>query len=245
MVDASDPEAPFAASFSSDGIYQDSDPEGAGLGAWEPTGPTSAALTIVIVSPAEDGGGMITIRATVEVAADGQTFTGDYTIEAGFEGAPPGEFGPGSVTGTRIVVEPMGTPVGSLDDLFGQFEGTVPLTPRPRIPRDRRRRHGHRDGDVDGHGDGDDDRRVAAASGVAVRPSAVEPCRLHARRPALPRGATAPHGRRQPKPAGRSSCRSRAAAGTTKRPNGSACSSALKRLPKHEELWSSSRREYA
>ena len=74
---------------------------------------------------------MITIRATVEVAADGQTFTGDYTIEADFEGAPPGEFGPGSVTGTRIVVEPMGTPVGSLDDLFGQFEGTVPADTAP------------------------------------------------------------------------------------------------------------------
>jgi hypothetical protein len=126
MVDASDPEAPFAASFSSDGIYQDSDPEGAGLGAWEPTGPTSAALTLVIFSPPDEGGGMITIRATIEVAADGQTFTGDYTIEAGFEGAPPGEFGPGSVTATRIAVEPMGSPVGSLDDLFGQFEGTVP-----------------------------------------------------------------------------------------------------------------------
>jgi hypothetical protein len=127
LVDASDPEgAPFPASFSSDGIYHDSDSEGAGLGAWEPTGPTSAALTMVIVAPEEEGGGMITIRATIEVGADGQTFTADYTIEASGEGAPPGEFGPGSVTGTRIVVEPTGTPVGAIEDLFGQFEGTAP-----------------------------------------------------------------------------------------------------------------------
>lgn len=126
LVDASDPEAPFAASFSSDGIYHDSDPEGSGLGAWEPTGPTSAALTMVIMPPTEEGGGTITIRATIEVAADGQTFTADFSIEASGEGAPAGEFGPGSVTATRIAVEPMGTPVGSLEDLFGQFEGTVP-----------------------------------------------------------------------------------------------------------------------
>jgi len=45
------------------------------------------------------------------------------------EGAPAGEYGPGSVTGTRIVVEPMGTPAGSFDDLFGQFEeGTEPAS---------------------------------------------------------------------------------------------------------------------
>jgi hypothetical protein len=127
LVDASDPEsAPFPASFSSDGIYHDSDSDGAGLGAWESTGPTSAALTMMIVAPEEEGGGMVTIRATIEVGADGQTLTGDYTIEVSGEGAPPGEFGPGSVTGTRIVVEPMGTPVGPLEDLFGLFEGTVP-----------------------------------------------------------------------------------------------------------------------
>ena len=40
-----------------------------------------------------------------------------------------GTVGPDSVTGTRIVVEPMGTPTGSLEDLFGQFEeGTEPAS---------------------------------------------------------------------------------------------------------------------
>jgi hypothetical protein len=127
LTDTSDPEGgQFLASFSSDGIYQQSEDNGAGFGAWEPTGATSAALTLVILATEEEGGGTITVRATIEVGADGQTLTADYTIEATGEGAPPGEFGPGSVTGTRITVEPMGTPVGTLDDLFGQFEGTVP-----------------------------------------------------------------------------------------------------------------------
>jgi hypothetical protein len=127
IVDASGPEGDtFLASFSSDGVYQQSDPEGDGYGAWEPTGPTSAALTLVFLETEEQGGGMTTIRATIEVGADGQTLTADFTIESSGEGAPPGEFGPGSVTGTRIAVEPMGTPVGSLEDLFGQFEGTAP-----------------------------------------------------------------------------------------------------------------------
>jgi hypothetical protein len=41
--------------------------------------------------------------------------------------AGTGEYGPGHVTATRINVEPMGTPAGSLEDLFAQFEeGTTP-----------------------------------------------------------------------------------------------------------------------
>ena len=55
---------------------------------------------------------------------------------------PTGEYGPGSVTGTRVVVEPMGTPVGSLEDFFGIVEdttpaGTAPLGPRRQAPRPR------------------------------------------------------------------------------------------------------------
>jgi hypothetical protein len=55
--------------------------------------------------------------------------TADYTLEgSGIEGVPPGEYGPGQVTGTRVVVEPMGTPVGSLEDLFGGFEEGTEVT---------------------------------------------------------------------------------------------------------------------
>ena len=43
------------------------------------------------------------------MSEDGQSFTAEFTIELTGEGAPPGEFGPGPVTGTRINVEPMGS----------------------------------------------------------------------------------------------------------------------------------------
>ena len=98
---------------------------------WEATGPTSATLTLIQQFPAEDGesADRATIRATIEVDPDGQSFTAEYTLEFIGEGAPAGEFGPASATGTRIAVEPMGTPAGSLEDLFGQFEeGTEPAS---------------------------------------------------------------------------------------------------------------------
>ena len=72
------------------------------------------------------------IRAAGEVSEDGQSFTAEFTIEFTGEGAPAGEYGPGHVTGTRINVEPMGTPAGSLEDLFAQFEeGTAPAGTAP------------------------------------------------------------------------------------------------------------------
>jgi hypothetical protein len=112
--------------FSADGSVVSVDSDGASLGVWEPTGPSTVALMFSGLIPAEEagsGGGRFTIRATLEVAADGQSFSGDYTVEVtGVEGMPTGEYGPDSVTGTRVVVEPMGTPVGSLEDLFGSFE---------------------------------------------------------------------------------------------------------------------------
>jgi hypothetical protein len=121
--------------FSSDGIYQEFDQDGAaGYGTWEATGPTTAALTFVTMFPASEGefGGSSTVRATVEASADGQSLTAQFTIEfTGVEGIPEGEFGPGTATGTRIAVEPMGTPVGPIEDLFGGVEGTEPATTEP------------------------------------------------------------------------------------------------------------------
>jgi hypothetical protein len=113
--------------FSADGTLVSVDTEDVSLGVWEATGPSTVNLMFSGLIPAEEGGsgGRFIIRATLEVAPDGQSFTGDYTVEvtADFEGAPPaGEYGPDSVTGTRVVVEPMGTPVGPIDELFGGFE---------------------------------------------------------------------------------------------------------------------------
>jgi hypothetical protein len=117
-----------------DGTWIDSNADGAtAIGSWEATGPNSFSLTFHQLFFAEDGSvAVLTIRAAGEVSEDGQSWTAPYTAELTGEGLPPGEYGPGSATGTRINVEPMGTPAGSLDDLFGQFEeGTAPAGTAP------------------------------------------------------------------------------------------------------------------
>jgi hypothetical protein len=129
VTDTRDPESdPGPIAFTADGIVINVETEAVGLGVWEPTGPTGVSLTFVepVTGEGPDNTGTVTIRATGEVAADGQTFTADYTIEVnGVVGFLLGEYGPGTVTGTRVVVEPMGTPVGSLEELFGgPEEGT-------------------------------------------------------------------------------------------------------------------------
>jgi hypothetical protein len=112
--------------FSADGTLVSLDSEDVSLGVWEATGPSAVALMFSGLIPAEEtgsAGASFTIRATLEVAPDGQSFSGDYTAElSGMEGMPTGEYGPDSVTGTRVVVEPMGTPVGPIEELFGSFE---------------------------------------------------------------------------------------------------------------------------
>jgi hypothetical protein len=111
------------ATFSADGVYTQVDSDGsAGIGSWATTGPTTAGMTFHGFLPGEAGGGMITVRAAIAVAADGQTLTATYTLElVKADGTSTGQYGPGHVTGTRIAAEPMGTPVGSLSDLESQF----------------------------------------------------------------------------------------------------------------------------
>jgi hypothetical protein len=112
--------------FSADGTLVSLDSEDVSLGVWEPTGPSTVALMFSGLIPVEElgiAGARITIRATHEVAPDGQSFSGDYTAElSGSEAMPTGEYGPDSVTGTRVVVEPMGTPVGPIEELWRSFE---------------------------------------------------------------------------------------------------------------------------
>jgi hypothetical protein len=105
------------------------------IGSWEATGPDSFSLTFHSLSLAEDGSVVIlTIRSTGEVSEDGQSWTADYTAELTGEGLPPGEYGVGTATGTRINVEPMGTPVGPVEALFPDLfppEGTTPAGTEP------------------------------------------------------------------------------------------------------------------
>jgi hypothetical protein len=113
--------------FHADGTYTEFDPEdgSAGAGAWVSTGDNTAILTIVFLEAADDGSaaGQATVRATIEVAADGQSFTASYTLEfIDPDGTSTGEYGPVDATATRIVAEAPGEPVGTLDDLSSQFE---------------------------------------------------------------------------------------------------------------------------
>ena len=96
----------------------------AALGAWEPTGDTSVALTFTLVT---NGPAYIIVRATLDFASDGSTFTGSYTMEMVFDpagGGTSGEIGPGTLAGTRLVAEVPGTPATSFEDFFPAPEAT-------------------------------------------------------------------------------------------------------------------------
>jgi hypothetical protein len=130
LTDQADP-APTVVAFSSDGVYQQTDVEGSsGYGSWEATGATTAALTFRQHFVQEDGSfASSIIRAVIQVGLDGQTFTAQYTLELnGAAGAPVGQHGPGAATATRIAVEPMGSPVAPLADLFSNVGDTAPPT---------------------------------------------------------------------------------------------------------------------
>jgi hypothetical protein len=120
---------PFLAIFSSDGTYQQVEYDGSvGFGVWEATGPTTANMSFMAQDQNDDGsfGGVATIRVSITVAEDGMTVTADFTVQFVGGDFDSGELGPGSVTGTRMMVEPMGTPAGPLD--VGD-EGTPEATP--------------------------------------------------------------------------------------------------------------------
>lgn len=95
------------------------------LGTWSSTGDTTADLTLTSTSVDEDGvdTGMQIVRASIEVDASGNGFTAEYTFDfVDAYGTATGEYGPVSATGTRLVAEPMGEPLGTLEDLFSMLE---------------------------------------------------------------------------------------------------------------------------
>lgn len=100
-----------------------------GIGQWEPTGASSAIVTFTSVT---NGPAQIVIRAAIEVAPDGQSFSGTFTIEAQFDpagGGTSGEVGPGTITGTRMAAEAPGTPVMTFDEFFAPPGATPEATP--------------------------------------------------------------------------------------------------------------------
>jgi hypothetical protein len=126
-TDIEDPEnLPSLVRFSADGGYIEIEADGNALGSWEPTGDSTATLTFSFA----DEEGVATIRASVEVAPDGQSLSATYTLEfVDPSGQSSGEIGPGTAEGTRMVVEVPGTPVMSFEEFYGQFEGTPEATP--------------------------------------------------------------------------------------------------------------------
>jgi hypothetical protein len=133
-VDEFPDDPPQLVAVHADGTFHAVDADGVtGIGSWEATGPSSFNLTFIAQFATDDVGSvwMQTIRAAGEVSEDGQSFTAEFTVEYTGEGAPAGEYGPGHVTATRINVEPIGTPAGSLEDLFAQLEGTAPAGTAP------------------------------------------------------------------------------------------------------------------
>ena len=86
------------------------------VGSWEPTGKRTGALTVLFhTMDAEGLVQAVTIRADAKVSADDQNLTATYTLEfSSPDGTSTGQVGPGTATGTRIAVEPMGEPVAPL-----------------------------------------------------------------------------------------------------------------------------------
>jgi hypothetical protein len=115
------------AAFNSDGTFWQADAANVvGIGVWEPTGPNSVTVTFVDQVPLEAGGfATETIRASIEVTPDGQSWTAEFTVEVSGGGFPEGQYGPGTVSATRMAAEPPGTPAGTFDELVpGVSEGT-------------------------------------------------------------------------------------------------------------------------
>lgn len=119
--------------FTGDGGFVEKDADGTvELGAWRATGAATADLTVISPETSEQGNpsGTVKIRAAIEVGADGDSFTAQYTLEyVGADGTSTGEAGPGQATGERLAVEAPGTPVMSFEQFFGLDAGTPEATP--------------------------------------------------------------------------------------------------------------------
>ncbi len=127
--------------------------QGPAAGSWEPTGDRTADVTFRGLTFTPDGGfgGLVTIRASGEVAEDGQTFTATYTIEppaamAQMVGLPEGQLGPSEVFAQRISVDRWGGRSGRPPTSARCNRVTRPphpWRPRHRRPGSRRLRQHH------------------------------------------------------------------------------------------------------
>jgi hypothetical protein len=98
------------------------------VGVWEPSGDTSANLTITAYNPDL---GRYMIRLAIDVAEDGQSFTGTFTFELVDETSSEGlgQYGPGTAIAARQIAEEPGTPAGTIADMFARFQTAPDATP--------------------------------------------------------------------------------------------------------------------
>jgi hypothetical protein len=108
-------------SYSSDGIAQTSGRSGfgeeaagfqtsaaVGLGVWEATSETGAALTWIVPTRDDQNNALnIVFRGIIEVAADGMTFESQVVLDVQSPQGMSFIMFPNAVSGRRIVVEPM------------------------------------------------------------------------------------------------------------------------------------------
>ena len=131
MPDTTDPLGSFVlTTFGADGTVTNITTDGTtSLGVWAATGDGTADVTVLGTT---NGPAYVVIRASVTVAEDGQSLTGTYTSEYIFDptgGGTSQEIGPGSLSGTRVLVSAPGTPVDTYANFFPQDTSTPEATP--------------------------------------------------------------------------------------------------------------------
>jgi hypothetical protein len=104
-------------------------------GAWRPTTRRTADATVLLPFFDEEGFiGFSTARADVVLSIDGLTFTATYTQEIpDRQGGTTGQLGPATATGSRLIVEAIGEPVGplSVPTMSPAPEGAIGSSPAP------------------------------------------------------------------------------------------------------------------
>jgi len=81
-------------------------------GNWMVVGPNQVALTLVRLQTDESGNylGTVTVPAVAEVSSDGQGLSGSFTYDVADPSGNVVASGDGTLEGTRLAVQPMGTP---------------------------------------------------------------------------------------------------------------------------------------
>jgi hypothetical protein len=108
-------DAPALLTVSRDGTMRFSDCcSSPSAGVWAARGRRGADVNVLL--PRGDGDGYVgfnTLRGSVEVSQDGQSFTATYTMDIPIRGeGTSGQLGPVAASGVRVDVEPMGEAVG-------------------------------------------------------------------------------------------------------------------------------------